>query len=110
MNEKLLKCLPGVLQTYKSIDTVGDPQEVFHYPGEFINTLKTYGLPRHALRLKMVAPIILLRNLELPALRNGTSLVFKNLLPHVVKATILTGYCMGENVFIPRIPLTLFSV
>ena len=48
---------------------------------------------------------MLLRNLELPRLCNGTRLVVKNMMPHVLEATILTGKAKGEDVFISRIPL-----
>ena len=46
-----------------------------------------------------------LRNLDPPRLCNGTRLTVKNIMPHVLEATILTGPGTNEDIFIPRIPL-----
>ena len=59
----------------------------------------------HNLLLKIGSPIMLLRNLDAPRLWNGTRLAVKNLMPHVIEATVLTGCAKGDDVFIPRIPL-----
>ena len=48
---------------------------------------------------------MLLRNLDPPRLCNGTRLAVKQLLPHVIEATIMTGVGKGEDVFIPKIPI-----
>ena len=48
---------------------------------------------------------MLLRSLDPPKLCNGTGLLVKSLLPHVMKARIMTGCAKMEDVFIPRIPL-----
>lgn len=105
-NTSVAKFNEELLQTYRSIDTVADTKEVVHYPADFLNS----GLLLHALPLKIGAPVMLLRNLEVPRLCNGTHLVVNKLLPHVIEATILTGYGMGEDVFIQTIPLTPLDV
>nr|GEY26965.1 DNA helicase [Tanacetum cinerariifolium] len=62
------------------------------YPNEYLNTLKFAGLPPHALELKVGAPIILLRNLNLTGgLCNGTRMIITQLLDRVIEARIITG-------------------
>ena len=104
-NSTLLQQIPGPVQLYKSIDTAVYTSEAVQYPVEFLNSLELPGVPQHRLELKLGAPIILLRNLDPPKLCNGTQLVVKQLLPHVIEATIITGNARGEDVFIPRIPI-----
>ncbi|GFX35721.1 ATP-dependent DNA helicase [Trichonephila clavipes] len=64
INFKLQRSLPGNEITFKSIDTVVDPDEEFNYPAEFLNLLDFPGMPPHNLRLKIGSPIILLQNLN----------------------------------------------
>jgi len=104
INHLLLDAIPGTIETYKAINTVVDDSEAVNYPIEFLNALESSGLPPHELRLKIGAPVILLRNLDQPRLCNGTRLTVTKMMPHVIEATILTGCAAGDNVFIPRIP------
>ena len=62
-------------------------------------------MPPHNLKLKVECPVMLLRNLDAPDLCNGTRLIIKQILPHVLEATILTGLAQGKDIFILRIPL-----
>lgn len=105
INEQLLQKIPGDPTMYNSVDTVMDEKEVVNYPTEFLNSLDIAGLPPHTLRLKIGAPIILLRNLDQPKLCNGTRLIITALNLHVIQAQVQTGCGKGEIVFIPRIPL-----
>ena len=75
------------------------------FPAEFLNSLHPSGMPEHDLRLKVGAPIILLRNISPPALCNGTRLIVKRIQSHVLEAKISTGKFAGSFVFIPRIPI-----
>lgn len=48
---------------------------------------------------------MLLSNLNLSTISNGTRLQVKSLSKHVIEATIFTGFGQGETVFIPHILL-----
>lgn len=82
INFQIQQKLPGDAVTYKSIDTVVDPDEAVNYPIEFLNW-----------------------NLNPPRLCNGTRLSVKKLMPNLIEGTILTGKGKGEVVLIPRIPM-----
>ena len=101
----VLQQVPGDANLYKSVDSVPDTSEAVQYPIEFLNSLELPGVLSHLLRLKVCAPIMILRNLNPLKLCNFTRLVVKQLLPHVIEATILTGVGKGEDDFIPRIPI-----
>ncbi|XP_014668296.1 PREDICTED: uncharacterized protein LOC106809646 [Priapulus caudatus] len=61
INAKLLEQLPGDPTSCKSMDTVPDPDQVVHYPTEFLNSLTPSGLPPHNLVLNVGAPILLMQ-------------------------------------------------
>ncbi|XP_056864053.1 uncharacterized protein LOC108829015 [Raphanus sativus] len=81
-----------------------DVEENVVYPTEFLNSVKVAGMPRHNLKLKVGAPIMCLRNLDLAdGLCNGTRLIVTQLLPHVIEGRITTGNSIaGDKVWIPR--------
>ncbi|CAM1312468.1 Uncharacterised protein r2_g2286 [Pycnogonum litorale] len=62
-------------------------------------------MPSSKLALKEDVPIMLLRNLDPPKLCNGTRLIVKKMMPHLLEAQIMTGPGKNQTVFIPRIPL-----
>ena len=105
LNQVILGKLPGSERLYLSIDDTVDKADAVYYPKEFLNSLTPTGLPLHELRLKPGVPLILLRNLDPPKLCNGTRLVVKTLMQHIIEATIITGQFSGEHVYIPKIPL-----
>lgn len=105
INYEIQNRLPGELRTYLSTDSVTDPEQVVHYPTEFLNSLQIPGMPPHNLKLKIGAPIIMLRNINQPKLCNGTRLLIRKLMNNLIEATIVIGRYKDETVLIPRIPL-----
>ncbi|GBN38979.1 hypothetical protein AVEN_27654-1 [Araneus ventricosus] len=89
---------------YTSVDVVMDKEQAVYYPTEFLNSLNPPGMLPHMLNLKVCSSIMLLRNLDLPKLCNGTRFCVSQLMANVIQATILTGNNKGESVFILRIP------
>ena len=78
INERVLSDLAGDITTYMSSDEAipvgrdGAATEML-YPPEYLNTFSFPALPPHRLQLKIGAPIMLLRNVNLGgALCNGT--------------------------------------
>jgi len=77
-----------------------------HYPIELINSLQPSGMPLHKIILKVGAPIMLLRNLDIKnGLSNGTRLIVTKIGRRVLEAEIAVGANIGRKVFIPRIKL-----
>ncbi|GFY42284.1 ATP-dependent DNA helicase [Trichonephila inaurata madagascariensis] len=97
--------IPGQEYTYKSIDCILNDDEAVQYPIEFLNSIQTPDLQARNSILKVGAPIILIRNIDANKLCNGTRLIVKKMMQHVIQATVLTGCAKGEDVFIPRIPI-----
>ncbi|GBM49781.1 hypothetical protein AVEN_60511-1 [Araneus ventricosus] len=75
------------------------------YPVEFFNSLELSGVLSDKLRLKVGVPVLLIRNLDVPRLLNGTRLQITYLGQNVVPAPIMTGIARGESFLIPRIPI-----
>ncbi|XP_029634965.1 uncharacterized protein LOC115210502 [Octopus sinensis] len=96
LNYDLLSQLPSQERCYRSVDTVNYLNQVTHFPT---------GLPPHELHLKVGCPVILLRNLNAPTLCNGTRLVVKQMMDHVIEAQIITGHDKNDTAFIQKIPL-----
>ena len=109
INEAALQSLPGEEFLYVSADFFGaDCQEdAATYPPELLNKLQPPGMARHELKLKVGAPIILLRNLNrTEGLMNGTRLLVTKCLDFNIQAEIVSGPRKGNVVLIPRINLT----
>ncbi|XP_010445485.1 PREDICTED: ATP-dependent DNA helicase PIF1-like [Camelina sativa] len=74
---------------------------------DFLNSKKLSGLPHHALRLKIGASAMLLRNIDPKGgLCNGTRLQITQLANHIVEARVITGDRSGDIILIPNINLT----
>jgi ATP-dependent DNA helicase PIF1 len=74
---------------------------------EFLNSLRTSGLPNHKITLKVGTPIMLMRNLD-PAdgLCNGTRLIVTKHENHVLEARVIAGKNQGQIMLIPRMEMT----
>lgn len=105
INFNVLELIDGDSRSYYAVDKVLNDDDTVNYPTEFLNSLCPSGMPPYRLLLKKGAPIMLLRNLNPPMLCNGTRLIVKSMLNHIIEATIITGEWDGQNVIIPRIPL-----
>jgi len=106
INEKVLNKLPGELYSLLSVDSVVDDEGDQTYPEEFLNNIKTGGLPPHNLQIKVGAPVILLRNIALQdGLINGTRLIVKRISEHILELQIAVGKFTGQTVLLPRFDL-----
>jgi len=77
------------IRVYKSADSVTEEDQTL-YSSEYLNTLQPSGVPPHELRLKLGAPVMLLRNINPAAgLCNGTRLKITRLLNYVIEGVFL---------------------
>ncbi|KEH36616.1 PIF1-like helicase [Medicago truncatula] len=112
VNDYVLDLIPGEEKIYLSYDTPyhknidGDAVDDIHTP-EFLNTIVASKLPNHRLRLKVGAPVMLLRNMDQSlGLCNGTRLIITKMGKFVLEGRVISGSNIGEKVFIPRLSLT----
>ncbi|GJT56209.1 ATP-dependent DNA helicase PIF1-like protein [Tanacetum coccineum] len=112
INDYMFKKLGGESVTYNSAHEIckasmNTLDQHNLYPVEFLNSLNFPGMPPHALCLKKELPIMLRRNVNPnKGLCNGTRLIITDLAQFVIRAKILTGSHIGDNVLKHRIVLT----
>ena len=109
LNLAALERLAGGEYDYTSANYFGaaneDDADIF--PPELWNKLQPQGMPPHELKLKVGAPIILLRSLNrAEGLMNGTRIIVKACLEYNIQAEIVTGARKGRVVLLPRIHST----
>ncbi len=107
VNSYMIKGFPGEGRDYKSSDKLTNESKHHQFPEEFLNTIRSSGLPPHTLSIKKHCPIMLIRNLDpIRGHCNGTRYIVNEMHDHVIDATVATGVHVGRRIFIPRIPMT----
>ena len=110
MNNLAINMIQGNLFISTSIDSIADDEtgeKSAMFPVEYLNSLSISGMPKHILRLKIGAPLILIRNLNTKkGLCNGTRLQLLSYTPYLIRVKILNGSHEGEETHLPRINLT----
>src|SRR6266508_2216075 len=111
INNYMITLLPTPEREYFSSDSISKCTDTPNdadilYPVEYLNTLNTNNFPPHKLKLKIGAPVMLLRNLNQSlGLCNGTRIIITQLGDSVIEGTIIMGTHTGERKHIPRINL-----
>ncbi|XP_058780945.1 uncharacterized protein LOC131655055 [Vicia villosa] len=112
INQYITNLLPGEEKEYFSSDSIDKSDAnsfgaYEHVTPEFLNALKTSGLPNHSIKLKVEATIMLMRNLDQSeGLCNGTRLTVTRFAAHVIEAKIISGKNVGNLFYIPRMSLS----
>ncbi|WOH06885.1 hypothetical protein DCAR_0626314 [Daucus carota subsp. sativus] len=109
LNEMIMSTIPGESRTYLSSDSICKASMKTEHndqlcTSEFLHSLKFPGVPNHDIQLKEGTPVMLLRNLnQTEGLCNGTRLLITRLGKWSIRADIISGTHVGQNVTIPRI-------
>jgi len=109
LNQTILNMFPGQERTYLAVDSADvnetDP-EIAELPPEVLQNICLPGLLLSQLRLKVGAPIILLRNLcPQEGLCNGSRMSIHSLGRFTVRVRLLGGEFDGQLRTIPRVKL-----
>nr|XP_010911187.1 uncharacterized protein LOC105037195 [Elaeis guineensis] len=101
VNEYMLSMIPREERIYLSSDSVCwadaniDSMDNL-YTAEYLNSIRMLGLPKHMLKLKVSAPMMLLRNIDKSLeLCNGTRLIISQLEKHVLEAKVISESNIG---------------
>ncbi|XP_057434847.1 uncharacterized protein LOC130727665 [Lotus japonicus] len=111
INQYALSLFPGNETTYLSSDSVWKVNEEIGIEAdwlttEFLNGIRSSGIPDHKLVLKKGAPVMLMRNLDISTgLCNGTRLIVDYLGENVIGAIVLSGTHIGKVAYISRMNL-----
>lgn len=103
INKKILDLFRGDEVKYLAKNTILNENDAHIIQPETLAALNSSGIPEHEIILKIGVPIIIMRNVRLPNICNGTRAIIKSLHRNLIEATLLTGPGAGEDVLIPRI-------
>ncbi|KAL3005600.1 hypothetical protein AAZX31_08G229500 [Glycine max] len=97
VNDYILSLIPGEQMECLSSDYIEKSETIdsWHFQSittEFLNSINTFGLPNHCIKLKIDSPIMLLRNLDQ--------------MHGLCNAEIISGKNLGHNVYIPRMSMS----
>ncbi|GJX53050.1 ATP-dependent DNA helicase PIF1-like protein [Tanacetum coccineum] len=112
INERIMGLIPGEERVYESSDSVclADDDTNFDesiYTTDFLNDIKMSELPKHAIKLKIGTPVMLMRNIDQKAgLCNGTRLQVLRMGINVIEGKIISGGNVGKICVIPRMVIT----
>ncbi|KAG4909546.1 hypothetical protein JHK87_055662 [Glycine soja] len=113
-NPEFFKSRAILASTNETVEEKSKTIDRWHFQSitiEFLNSLNTFGLPNHHIKLKIGSPIMLLRNIDqTQGLCNGTRLVVTRLAKHVIAAEIISGKNLGDNVYILRMSIRQFPI
>jgi hypothetical protein len=110
INTDISDLFPGEEVTLLGFDSVTDTANGQDYPVEYLNSIKTSGLPLAHLKLKKGCPLMLLWNMDQNSgLCNGTRMILLDIKLRVLQCRILGGKHAGKIIFIPCITLQPFN-
>ena len=109
-NSTLIAEMPGQMHLFhstNSVDLNNETTEAELLPAEYLQSIDLPSLPPALLKLKIGAPVLLIRNLSpKQGMCNGTRVRIVELGRNCLKVAILGGTHDGEIRLIPRIQLT----
>ncbi|CAN1310156.1 ATP-dependent DNA helicase PIF1 [Linum perenne] len=87
-------------------DGVQSNDDEAEFPTEILNSMKIGNFPEHQLKLKVGAPVILLRTIDQSTgLCNGTRMIIQKLGTWSIEVEVVTGSHIGDRVHLPRMTL-----
>ncbi|XP_074376960.1 uncharacterized protein LOC141718475 [Apium graveolens] len=112
VNSHVLNLIPGITHSYLSQDSIdtetgnNDNDYESSFPIEYLSSINMPSIPKHDLKLKVGAVVMLMRNLnQIMGLCNGTRMVLTKCPKNNVECQLLTGSHAGTKVLIPRIEM-----
>ncbi|XP_012846845.1 PREDICTED: uncharacterized protein LOC105966812 [Erythranthe guttata] len=108
VNDHLMSLIPREEKVYLSSDSMCRDEQTMEdnagiYSTEFLNTIRCSGLRSHALKFKVGAPVMLIKNIDQArGLCNGTRIQIGI---HVLSCKIIFEKNIGDMVFIPQMTL-----